>query len=139
MPGCSGDEGVRPPRSTGPEVGLDRTHDQMLEGHVNQLHQTGFFGGYDHGLVHQTGERAAALPQKRDRGHSTFARGPRGCQEVGALAAGAVQDEQVAPIAERLDLASEDLLETEIVARGGQEEVSAVRATRRGAAGRGVE
>ena len=28
---------------------------------MNLLHQTGFFGGYDHGLVHQTGERAAGV------------------------------------------------------------------------------
>ena len=59
-------------------------------------------------------------PRKATVAPSASARRARGGEQVRALAAGAVQHQQVARAAERLDLPGEDLLEAEVVARRGE-------------------
>jgi len=78
-------------------------------------------GPDDHGQVHHRPEPA---PVPAQMGHhadtATAGDGSRG-QQVRALPAGAVQDQQVAAPAEGLDLPGEHLLEPEVVARGRQQ------------------
>ena len=93
----------------------------MLQRHVNQLDDAGVIGSHDDCLVYQARQSPATLSQERDTGDPPLSGRPGRGNQIGALPAGAVQDQEVARTADRLYLSRKDLLEPEIISRRGQD------------------
>src|SRR4029453_12988067 len=88
---------------------------------MNQLDETGIVGSDDDCLIYQPGQRSPTLPQKCDTGNSPLPRRAGSGDQVRALAAGAVQDQEVARAADSLYLAGKNLVEPQIVACRGKD------------------
>src|SRR2546423_6527109 len=107
--------------------------DDMLDRELQLLDVRGFIGRYHETVVDQSPHRAPALAEQRDHADALGARGLRRPHQVGALAAGRVQHEQISRSYQRLHLPREDRLEPEIVgARGEQRRVGGQRDRRQG-------
>ena len=77
-------------------------------------------GRDDHRVVGQLAQRAAVARTEREHGNATCSRRLGGAQHVGRRAARRVNDQQIARLRERFDLAREHVLEAKIIAGGGE-------------------
>src|SRR5213078_1604 len=92
----------------------------MLDRQLQLLDMRGLIGRNDERVVDQAPHGAAALAEQRDHPDALGARRLGRAQQVGALAAGRMQDEQIAGPRQRLYLPGEDHLEPQIVAARGE-------------------
>src|SRR5205085_8272228 len=88
---------------------------------VRLLYPRGDRGGDDQLDVTEAAGLAAVLAEEAGGHQALFLRQADGAEQVGAVAAGRHGDQHVARIAERLDLAREDVVEAEIVAGAGDD------------------
>src|SRR5712692_7957697 len=85
--------------------------DYVLDGEVQLLDARGVIGRDDQDEVGEVLELAAALAQERYDRHAACLRGLRGAHQVGTLATGRVQHQQIFRLRQCFDLAREDLVE----------------------------
>ena len=102
-------------------VALDEHTEDVLEGEVALLDVHGGGGGDDDVVVAEVAHFAAAVAGEADGGDALSGGLMEGLEDVGGVAGGGDAEEDVAGLAERFDLAGEDLIEAEVVAAGGED------------------
>src|SRR3954447_23075887 len=88
---------------------------------MNQLDETGIVGSDDDRLIDQAGQRSPTLSQKGDTSDAPLSCRAGSGDQVRALAAGAVQDQEVLSAADSLHLPGKNLLKPQIVASCGKD------------------
>ena len=102
-------------------MALDEHAEDVLEGEVALLDVHGGGGGDDDVVVAEVAHLAAAAAAEADGDDVHLAGLIEGAEDVGGVAGGGDAKEDVAGLAERFDLAGEDLIEAEVVAAGGED------------------
>jgi hypothetical protein len=95
--------------------------EDVFEGEVGFLDVHGDGGGDDDVVVAEIAHLAAARAGEADGGDAGFAGLFEGVEDVGGVAGGGDSEKDVAGLAEGFDLAGKDLIETEVVAAGGED------------------
>src|ERR671924_394500 len=93
----------------------------MLDAEVQLLRAVSALRRDDDGVVGEPGEGAAAARRQREDFDALRARRLGGAEEIRRVAARRMNDQQIAGLREGLYLTREDALETEVVARRGEE------------------
>ena len=102
-------------------VALDEHAKDVFEGEVAFLDVHSGGGGDDDVVVAEIAHLAAAVAGKADGSEAGFAGLFEGLKDVWRVAGGGDAEEDVAGLAEGFDLAGKDLIETEVVAAGGED------------------
>jgi len=102
-------------------VALDEHAEDVFEGEVRFLDVHGDGGGDDDVVIAEIAHLAATVAGEADGGEAGFAGLFEGLKDVGRVAGGGDAEEDVAGLAEGFDLASEDLIEAEVVGAGGED------------------
>jgi hypothetical protein len=110
----------------GVEVGaegeaFDEHAEDVFEGEVGLLDVHGDAGGDDDVVVAEGAHLAAAVPGEADGGDADEPGLSEGSEDVFGVAGGGDAEEDVAGLAEGLELAGEELIEAVVVAGGGED------------------